>query len=433
MASSRHLRPGAGAPITRPGAATGAGARRAGGRSRVAAIGGGAIGRLSGGLSRYERSSLFKLDPTLLFASVVLILLSVAILGVTTQDNETGDPYYFLIRQAIYAVLGIALMLAVAQIDYSRFRELRVGLYTVMMMPIFLVLLLGSATRGSRRWIELPFFRLQPSELGKVLLIVALAAFALEVTRAGSERRRTIRLVALGLFPAAVVFVQPDLGTGLVYGVITATVMFIGGVSRRHFVALGGIAVAAATIVLVVAPALGGPSLLQGYQVERLTSFLNPSDDPSDAGYHLQQSKIAVGSGGKFGQGADSSQSPYGFLPEGRTDFIFATIAERWGFVGSALILSLYALIIWRALRILMLSKNLYGSMIAGGIAAMLMFHVFINVGMNLAIMPVTGIPLPLMSYGGSSALVTFVAIGLLQSIYIQARLASGTRAQPLF
>ena len=155
--------------------------------------------------------------------------------------------------------------------------------------------------------------------------------------------------------------------------------------------------------------------VLHGYQQERLTSFLNPSDDPGDSSYQINQALIAVGSGGKTGRGDEATQTRNDFLPEHHTDFMFAAVGERFGFVGAAFLLSLYALLIWRALRIMTLSKNLYGSMIAGGIAAMLMFQVFVNVGMNLGIMPVTGITLPLMSYGGSSVLVTFMAIGVLQ------------------
>jgi rod shape determining protein RodA len=185
---------------------------------------------------------------------------------------------------------------------------------------------------------------------------------------------------------------------------------------------------AVATLVLVIAPLVGHP-VLQGYQQSRLTSFLNPSQDPRSSSYQINQSLIAVGSGGKTGRGGQATQAENGFLPERNTDFIFAVVGERFGFVGAAFVLSLYALLIWRALRITTLSKNLYGSMIAGGIAAMLMFHVFVNVGITIGIMPITGIPLPLMSFGGSSVVVTLMAIGLLQSVYVQARLTSKSGA----
>ena len=377
-----------------------------------------------------ERAGFASLDPVLLVTGLALIAYSIYTLGVATQDDVPGDPYYYVVRQSIYAVVGIALMLAVARVDYSRFRELRVGIYTAMVGLIVLVLVLGTAARGSRRWIELPFFTFQPSELGKVLLIVALSAFAIDTARRASERRRTVRVLALGLLPALLVLAQPDLGTALVYGVITLAVLFVAGVRWTHFAVLGGVAAGAIAIVLVIAPALGTP-VLQGYQQDRLTAFLHPSEDPADSSYQINQALIAVGSGGKTGRGDDATQTNNGFLPERHTDFIFAVVGERFGFVGAAFLLSLYALLVWRALRIMTLSKNLYGSMIAGGIAAMLMFQIFVNVGMNIGIMPVTGIPLPLMSSGGSSVIVTFLALGLLQSIYVQAQLSS-KRGQPV-
>jgi rod shape determining protein RodA len=198
-----------------------------------------------------------------------------------------------------------------------------------------------------------------------------------------------------------------------------------------HFAAVGAHVVAAVTMVLVIAPAIGHP-VLKGYQEERLTSFLSPSSDPKDATYQIDQSLIAIGAGGKTGRGDNSTQTEHGFVPDRTTDFVFAAVGERFGFVGAAFVLSLFALLIWRALRIMTLSKNLYGSMIAGGIAAMLMCQVFVNVGVTIGIMPVTGIPLPLMSFGGSSVVVTFIALGLLQSIHVQARLASKSRADLL-
>jgi rod shape determining protein RodA len=368
------------------------------------------------------RTGFLRLDPTVFLAGVGLIACSIVTLSVTF-GNDTS------IRQSIYAVIGIALMLVLARIDYSRFRELRVGIYTAMIASIVLVLVLGAAARGSRRWIELPFFTFQPSELGKLLLVLALAGFVIDRARRQPEWRRTARLLLLGLVPAGIVFLQPDLGTALVYGAVTLAILFVSGVRWTHFAALGGIALAAVTIVLVIAPAVGHP-VLHGYQLERLTSFLNPSDDPADSSYQTNQALIAIGSGGKLGRGDDATQSQHGFLPEGQTDFVFSVVSERWGFAGAALVLSLYALLIWRALRITTLSKNLYGSMVGAGIAAMLLFQVFVNVGMNLGLMPVTGIPLPLMSYGGTSVLVTFMAIGLLQSVYVQSQLASPGRAR---
>ena len=172
-------------------------------------------------------------------AGIGLIAFSIYTLGVATQEDVPGDPYYYAVRQSIYAVIGIALMLAVARVDYSRFRELRVGIYTAMIASICLVFVFAEATRGTRAWIELPFFTFQPSELGKVLLIVSLAAFALDTARRSSEARRTIRLLALGFFPAGLVLLQPDLGTALVYGAVTLAIMFLAGVRWTHFAIMG--------------------------------------------------------------------------------------------------------------------------------------------------------------------------------------------------
>ena len=376
------------------------------------------------------RFNLAYFDGVMMAAALGLIAFSIFTLAAATADDIPGSPLYFVLRQGIYALIGLVLMFAVARVDYSRFRELRVGIYSIMIASICLVLVFGAAARGSRRWIELPYFRFQPSELAKLLLIVALAAFVIEHRRRGGDWRSTVRILAIGLAPAALVFLQPDLGTALVIGVITLAILLLSGVPWKHFAAIGGAMAAIAAIALVLAPVAGMP-ILKDYQQERLTSFLNPSDDPTDSSYQLRQSQIAIGAGEKSGRGEQASQTELNFLPEHHTDFIFAVIGERYGFMGAAFVLSLYALLVWRALRLLTFSKNLYGTLIAGGIAAMLMFQVFLNVGMNLGILPVTGITLPLMSYGGTSVLVTFMAIGLLQSIHVQAQLASRDSRAP--
>ena len=225
----------------------------------------------------------------------------------------------------------------------------------------------------------------------------------------------------LALLPAMLVVAQPDLGSGLVYLAIVLAVLFVAGTKWTHFAALAALGAAAIVAVLLVAPALG-VQVLKPYQTDRLTAFLNPSDDPVEEGYQINQSLTAIGAGGKTGRGDESTQTELNFLPEHHTDFIFSVVGEEFGFVGAALVLSLFALLIWRALRILTMSKNFYGALVAGGITAMLMFQVFVNVGMTIGIMPITGIPLPLISYGGSSVLTTLMAIGLLQSIHAQAR-----------
>jgi rod shape determining protein RodA len=227
------------------------------------------------------------------------------------------------------------------------------------------------------------------------------------------------------------VIAQPDLGSGMVYMVIAVTLLFVAGTSWRQLAALAALVAVSLTFVLVAAP-LAGVHVIKPYQEERLTAFLHPSANPKSQGYQQEESKIAIGSGQKTGRGANTSQVPYGFVPESNTDFIFAAVGEQYGFVGAALVLSLYALLIWRALRVLVMSKDLFGSLVAAGVAAMLMFQVFVNVGMTIGIMPITGITLPLMSYGGSSVIATLLAVGLLQSIYVQARASQALKGRVL-
>jgi rod shape determining protein RodA len=369
-------------------------------------------------------------DPLLMLATAGLLVASLVTLHAATRDDVPGDPNYYVTRQGIYFAIGVTVAAVLSRIDYSRLRELKYGVYGLMMAGILLVAVFGGNTRGSRRAIQLPFFEVQASELGKVLLVTALAAFVVDHSRRLGQRDTTARIVLLALVPAAFV-IAGDLGSGLVYIAILFAVLFVAGVSWRHFVALIGLAAVAIALVLAAAPAMG-VTVLQAYQKERLTSFLYPSDDPGKAGYQQNQSRIAIGAGQKTGRHEQATQARLNFLPEERTDFIFAVIGERWGFAGAGLVLSLYALLVWRGLRILTMAKNLYGALIAGGVVAMLLFQVFINVGMNVGIMPITGIPLPLLSYGGSSVITTLLAVGLLQSIYAQGRASAATKGRVL-
>jgi rod shape determining protein RodA len=365
-------------------------------------------------------------------------VLLLAVLGIcagsliTLHGAGVGvGPNYYVTRQAIYFAVGLALAAILARVDYSRLRELKYGLYGVLLTTIVLVSALGSVARGSRRAIALPFFSFQASELGKVLLILAISAFVVDRVRRLQDRDTTARVMLAGLVPAALVMAQPDLGSAMVYVVVVLAVLFVAGASWRHFAGLFALGAVAIALVLVVAPA-AGIHVLHKYQTDRLTAFLHPTDNPAEQGYQQNQSKIAIGAGQKTGRGSQATQTRLDFLPEHHTDFIFAVVGERYGFVGAALVLSLYALMIWRALRILTLAKNLFGALVAGGIVAMLMFQVFVNVGMTIGIAPITGIPLPLMSYGGSSVITTLLAFGLLQSIYAQGRAAAALKGRVL-
>ena len=374
---------------------------------------------------------LLPFDPILFLAVIGLCIGSLVTIADATADDIAGQPHYYVTRQAIFFGVGMLLALILSRVDYSRLRELKYFVYGLLIASIVAVQLLGSVARGSRRAIDTPFFSFQASELGKVLLVVALSAFIVDRSRRLQARDTTARIMLLTLIPAAMVIVQPDLGSGMVYIVIGLATLFVAGTGWRHFASLFALGAIALALTLVVAPKMG-VTVLHTYQKERLTAFLKPSENPADQGYQQNQSRIAIGSGEKTGRGPNATQTKLNFLPEHHTDFIFAVVGERWGFVGAAFVLSMYALLIWRGLRILTVSKNLFGAIVAGGIVSMLMFQVFVNVGMNVGIMPITGIPLPLFSYGGSSVLTTFLAVGLLQSIYAQGRAAAALKGRVL-
>lgn len=383
------------------------------------------------------------LDPLLTLAVVGLAIASVMTLGAATRGAVPGDPGYYVNRQAVYLIVGGLLMLVLARIDYTRLRPLKNGIYALLILSILAVLAAGHSANGSQRAIGLGFFSFQGSELGKVLLILALSAFIVDRARRLGERDTTARVLLAALVPAMLVISQPDLGSGMVYMVIALVLLLVAGTPWRQLAALVTLVAVAATFVLVAAPAVG-VHVLKRYQVERLTAFVHPATDAEkelkakngepDPTYQLQESKIAIGSGQKTGRGSDATQIRLNFVPEDDTDFVFAAVGEQYGFVGAGLVLCLYALLLWRTLRILTMSKDLFGSLIAAGVAAMLMFQVFVNVGMTIGIMPITGVTLPLMSYGGSSVITTLLAVGLLQSIYVRARASAALKGRvPLY
>jgi rod shape determining protein RodA len=295
-----------------------------------------------------------------------------------------------------------------------------------MIASILAVAALGQSVNGSTLSLNLGFFSFQASELGKVLAAVVGASFIVMRGHAVSSWRTTLGLLVIVLLPAAL---TRDFGPSLVYAAMSLALLLIGGTPGRHLAVIGVSATVVIVSVLGVLPA-AGVDVLKPYQVDRFTAFLNPGPpdgavDGNDPTYQLRQSKAAIGSGGKTGKGDEATQQKLGFLPESETDFVFASAGERFGFVGVAAILSLFALIMWRGLRILSTARDFYGAVLAAGILAMLLFQVLVNAGMNVGIMPITGIPLPLVSYGGSSVLSTYLAIGLLQAIYAQGRAAA--------
>jgi len=363
-------------------------------------------------------------DPWLALAAAGLGACSLVALHGAAPQDET--------RQAVYLIAGFAVMLGLSRFDYWRLRDLRWIAYGAMLAAILLVLGLGSTALGATRAISVGPVSFEASELGKVLLIVFLADLVADSPRRESATSLTVRVLALALVPALLVIAEPDLGSGLVYLAIAFAVLYIAGVPARHLLVLAGLALAALLAVLVVAPALG-IHVLKGYEEQRLTGFLNPSQNPDSYDHQQVESVIGVGAGEATGRGAGATQTALGLVgPESPTDFIFTVVGERLGFVGAAIVLSLYALMIWRTLRIVARAKNLFAALIAAGAVAMLMFQVFVNVGMTVGIMPITGVTLPLMSYGGSSVLTTFLILGLLQSVYGRGRAAGAPSARVL-
>jgi rod shape determining protein RodA len=354
-----------------------------------------------------------------------LLALAAAGLGACSLVALHGVAPEYTMRQALYLALGFVAMLVLSRFDYWRLREFIWPIYGALILAILLVIGLGSAVNGSSRAITLAGVSFQASEFGKLALIVCLAAVVADSPRRQTANATTLRVIGLALLPALLVIAEPDLGSGLVYLAIAFAILYIAGIPPRQLCIVAGVGIGGLLVALVIAPAIG-LHLLQHYQEQRLTGFLSPSQNPNSDAHQQVQSVIAIGSGQKTGRGAAATQTSLGLVgSEAPTDFIFTVVGERLGFVGAAIVMSLYALMIWRTLRIIASAKNLFAALIAGGAVAMIMFQVFVNVGMTVGIMPITGVTLPLMSYGGSSVLTTFLTLGLLQSIYGRARAAT--------
>jgi rod shape determining protein RodA len=303
-------------------------------------------------------------------------------------------------------------------IDPDRFRRAQKGIYAVTLILMLLVFPLGDTTRGSKRWIELGGFQLQPSEFGKLLFVLALAGFLADRARRLHEPQVVLQTVGLALVPIFLVFKQPDLGTALVYTAAVAACLFVAGIRWSHLAVLASIAALVIASVVWFLPG-AGIEVLQPYQTARLTGFTNPDSDPAGATYNVTQSITAVGSGGLNGRGVEgATQTRLDYLPEHHTDFVFAALAEQRGFFGAAILLGLYLLVVWRGLRVIAVARDAFSAIVAGGIVIAFLFQVFVNVGMTMGIAPVTGIPLPFVTVGGSSMVANLIAIGVLQSIH---------------
>ena len=363
-----------------------------------------------------------RLDWIMLLAVGALVAFGLwAIDGITRQD-VAGNPDYYVVRQAIFAVIGGLGFVGVLLIDLSLYRRYRKALYALMIVLLAGVVVVGTEVRGSTRWIDIGFFQFQPSEFGKLLLALFLAGLLAERGRRITESRTTLVAIGAAVVPMLFVFLQPDIGTALVYGAILLAALFFAGTRWRDLGVIAAVAAAVVTFVLWAGPALG-VQVLEDYQRDRLTAFTNPSKNPQGAAWNINQSITAVGSGGLEGRGVTgATQTRLDYLPEHETDFVFAALAEQRGFIGALILLSLYLLLMWRGIKVIASARDAFSATVAGAIVFGLLFQTFVNIGMTIGIAPITGIPLPFVSVGGSAMVTNLMAVGVLQAIALRRR-----------
>ncbi|HWQ60773.1 MAG TPA: rod shape-determining protein RodA, partial [Negativicutes bacterium] len=359
------------------------------------------------------RRLLKNLDFTVITVTVLLVLISLVIIGSATHVNNPGeDRYWYVQRQGLFSLANLVVIFVLLHFDYKSLGKYANILYGVNLVMLLAVMFVGQSALGAQRWIQIGPINLQPSEFSKLIMIISLAHLLEKRQGRLDTFKDLIPIFAFVGVPFLLVLKQPDLGTSLVFLAILFGMLFIAGIRTKHLIGIfaGGLA---------LMPIFW--HFLKDYQKMRLTVFLDPNVDPLGSGYHIIQSKIAIGSGMLFGKGLFAgTQSQLNFLPENHTDFIFAVIGEELGFAGSVIILALYFILLYRGVKIAGEARDNFGMLLATGIASMLAFHVLVNVGMTAGIMPVTGIPLPLMSYGVSSLSTNMVSIGILLNIYMR-------------
>ncbi len=351
----------------------------------------------------------------------VLLAGMLVVLGLMTVYSASATDFR---KQLLTLGLGAAAYVAAAAVDYRRLGRFVLPAYGACLLLLLAVHFAGHSALGARRWISIAGFPLEPSELCKISVLAVLARhFAVHD---GSEKslRTLLGAIGLALPPILLILLQPDLGTSLVFAALLAGLLFLGGSSRFHLAALAALAAG-------VAPLL--PHLLHGYQKQRLEIFLNPMSDPLGAGYNLLQARIAVGSGGLFGHGwLHGLQGSLGFVPERATDFIFAVYAEQFGLLGCILLIALFTALLVRLCWAASVASDRFGSLLCSGVAIMVCFQVVENIGMNLGLTPIAGIPLPLISYGGSALVTNLAALGAVQSVMLRRRLVAYQQGEAL-
>lgn len=366
----------------------------------------------------FYRKIITKLDFTLLLTIAAILLMGVFVLDSATSHLRSS----YVFRQLIWVGIGTVAILVTLRFDYVILKKYYKHLYVLNIILLVAVYLLIDPQKGARSWFPLgPLGNFQPAEVGKIILIITLAQFLLERKGRLNTFKELLPVFVFVGVPTLLVFIQPDLGTALVYVAIMVGMLYISGANWKLLTSLfgGGVAVALGYVFGVYK--FGWPSVLAEHQLNRFLVMFDPAIDPQGIGWNVRQAKIAIGNGGLFGQGLGAgSQSSGQFLPEQWTDFIFAVFAEELGFLGAGVLCVLFAVLLYRGLRIGMLAKDSYGSLVASGIVSMYFFHILENIGMNLGIMPITGIPLPFVSYGGSAMLTNFIGVALLMNIYVR-------------
>ncbi|SEA33807.1 rod shape-determining protein RodA [Selenomonas ruminantium] len=359
------------------------------------------------------KTILRRTDLTLLAATAGIIIMSLVIIGSATHINTPGDErYWFVARQGLFAAVNIAMAAFLMNFDYKMLQGYGNKLYIFNLIMLVAVMLVGQSALGAQRWISIGPISIQPSEFSKIIMIVSLATMLEDRVGKLNNLHELLPVAAYVGLPFLLVLKQPDLGTSLVFMAIFLGMVFVSGINLRL---LGGLFATG----IAMMPLLW--HFLKDYQKMRIMVFMDPNVDPLGSGYHIIQSKIAIGSGMLFGKGLfEGTQSQLDFLPENHTDFIFAVVGEELGFIGVVCLLLLYLVVLWRGAQIAKDASDMFGRLLAVGITSMLAFHVLVNVGMTLGIMPVTGIPLPLMSYGVSSLTTNIMAIAILLNIQLR-------------
>ena len=356
---------------------------------------------------------LTRIDFPLLIASAAIVIYSLIIISSATHvNNPSEERFWFVQRQGIFAVVNVIIAVIFMNFDYRGLQAHGKALYIINLVMLLAVMLFGHAALGAQRWIQIGPISLQPSEFAKLIMIICMASVLEERVGNLNSLRDLLPIAAYVGVPFILVLKQPDLGTSLVFMAIFFGMIIVCGIPWRILFGLMIAGIACMPILW---------QFLKDYQKMRIMVFLDPNVDPLGSGYHIIQSKIAIGSGMLFGKGLfEGTQSQLNFLPENHTDFIFAVVGEELGFVGAVVLLLLYLIVLWRGIQIAKNACDIFGRLLAVGITSMLAFHVLVNVGMTTGIMPVTGIPLPLMSYGISSLTTNILAIAILMNIHMR-------------